>query len=79
MGVIYGSKCNNNFSYLDYTPRAGVTYEYTVTPMSGDIEGQPQTTQIEFKFNYWWLTDGIESYPFFANLEISMLFLLDYL
>jgi hypothetical protein len=23
------------------------------------------------KFDYWWLTDENESYPFFANLEVS--------
>lgn len=70
LGVV-STAIDDSFYYLDYTPRAGVTYEYTVTPMSGDIEGQPQTVQIEFNFDYWWLTDGIESYPFFLNLEVS--------
>lgn len=62
---------SGNFQYIDRTPTCEVLYEYEVIPMSGDIEGQPHTIQIECKFDYWWLTDGIESYPFFANLEVS--------
>ncbi len=62
---------DGNLYYLDLSPRAGVIYEYDVSPMSGDIEGQSYAVQIECKFDYWWLSDGEESYPFFGNLEVS--------
>lgn len=64
---------DDNFYYLDTTPRAGVVYEYEVSPMSNDIEGDTFSVQIGVKFDYWWLSnvDDGESYPFFANLEVS--------
>ena len=60
-----------NFQYLDYTPRSTITYEYDVTPLAGDIEGVPISVQITFKFDYWWITDGTETYPLYLNLEVS--------
>lgn len=64
---------DENFYYLDTSPRANVIYEYEVIPMSGDIEGTPHTIQILVEFDYWWLADinTEECYPFFANLEVS--------
>ena len=63
---------DENFYFLDTSPQASVTYEYEVIPMAGDIEGQVFTTQIECNFEYWWISDGQdESYPLFANFEIS--------
>ena len=62
---------DNNFYYLDTSPRTSIIYEYEVIPMSGDIEGIPHTVQIKCEFDYWWLSDDVESYPFFANLELS--------
>lgn len=59
------------FQYIDRTPVCNVIYEYEVIPMSGDIEGQPHTVQIECQFDCWWITDGNESYPLWANLEVS--------
>lgn len=62
---------DENFYYLDTTPRSNVIYEYDVIPMSGDIEGVPQTVQIKVEFDYWWLLDDNEQYPFIANLQIN--------
>ena len=39
--------------------------------MSGDIEGLPHSVQIKVTFDYWWISDGDEAYPLFANLELS--------
>jgi hypothetical protein len=57
--------------YIDYTPSATITYEYEVVPMSGDIEGQPTTVTIKSEFERWFLTDNIETYSFYVNLDIS--------
>lgn len=62
---------DDNFYYLDKAPQSHVVYEYEVIPMSGDIEGEAFTTQIECKFDYWWITDGNESFPLWANIEVS--------
>ncbi len=62
---------DQNFQYVDTAVRHNVTYEYIVSPMSGDIEGQPATVQITVSFEYWWISDDEESYPLFANLEVS--------
>lgn len=62
---------DGNFYYLDRSPVTSVTYEYEVIPMSGDIEGQAFTTQIKCDYKYWWIADDEESYPLFANLEVS--------
>lgn len=64
---------DENFYYLDTSPRSNVVYEYEVIPMSGDIEGIPHTIQILVEFDYWWLSDidTDECYPLFANLEVS--------
>lgn len=62
---------DNNFYYLDTTPRSSITYEYEVIPMSGDIEGIPHTVQIQVEFDAWWLSDENEAYPFFINIEVS--------
>lgn len=70
---IIGMGTDANFYYLDTSPRADVMYEYEVIPMSGDIEGNAHTVQIKISFDYWWLTDtnNDETYPFFANIEVS--------
>jgi len=60
-----------DFQYLDTGIRPNVIYEYIISPMSEDIEGQPHTIQIEVSFDYWWISDDEESYPLFANLEVS--------
>lgn len=62
---------DENFYFLDTTPRSDIIYEYEVIPMSGDIEGIAHIIQIKINFEYWWLTDEVESYPFFANIEVS--------
>lgn len=60
-----------NFYYLDYTGRSGVIYEYEITPMAGDIEGTPTTITVKCEFDYWWISDDTQSYPLYANIEIS--------
>jgi len=62
---------DGNFSYLDYINRSGIIYEYEVIPMSGDIEGQANTIQVQYELEYWWIGDEIESYPLFLNFEPS--------
>lgn len=62
---------DGNFYYIDRTPVTSVIYEYEVIPLSGDIEGEAFTTQIECNYQHWWITDGEESYPLYANLEVS--------
>lgn len=63
------------FYFVDTGVRSGVTYEYQVSPVSGNIEGQPILVQIAIDFDYWWISDATyttnESYPIFANIEIS--------
>jgi len=60
-----------DLNYLDYTGKAKVTYEYEVSPMSGDIEGEAFTTTIKCELDYWWISDDIDTFPLFANLEVS--------
>jgi hypothetical protein len=62
---------DGNFYYLDTSPKTDVIYEYEVIPMSGNIEGFPHIIQIKISFKTWWLADGEEAYPFFANIEIG--------
>jgi len=62
---------DENFYYLDTSPQTDVIYEYEVIPMSGDIEGVAHVIQIKISFEYWWLSDEEEAYPFFANLQVS--------
>lgn len=62
---------DGNFYYMDRTPVTSIIYEYEVIPMSGDIEGDAFTTQIQCDYQYWWITDNEESYPLFANLDVS--------
>jgi len=67
---------DEDFSYLDPTVKPNVIYEYQVSPMSADIEGQPVTAQISVDFDYWWLSDATgttnESYPFFAGINAGL-------
>jgi hypothetical protein len=60
-----------DFSFIDHTTRSGVTYEYEVIPMSGDIEGQPKTIQVTSELECWWISDETESYPLFLNFAPS--------
>mgnify|MGYP000849819688 CR=1 FL=1 len=62
---------DENFYYLDTSAQTNVIYEYEVIPMSGDIEGVAHVVQIKIDFEYWWLSGEEESYPFFANLQVS--------
>lgn len=74
LGIVPLSE-EGKFYFLDTGVRPRITYEYQVSPMSGDIEGQPFLVQISVDFEYWWLSDATyttnESYPFFANMEVS--------
>ena len=64
---------DENFYYIDTSPRSDIMYEYEIIPMSGDIEGSAHTVQIKISFDYWWISDidTEETYPFFANLEVG--------
>ena len=57
--------------YLDYTGKSQVTYEYEVSPMSGDIEGEAFTATIKCILDYWWISDDTDIFPLFINLEVS--------
>lgn len=65
-----------DFQYTDTAVRPNITYEWQVSPMSSDIEGQPITIQQTVNFDYWWLSDATgttnESYPFFAGIDSSL-------
>jgi len=60
-----------DLNYLDYTGKSQVIYEYEVSPMSGDIEGNAFTTTITCELDYWWISDDTDIYPLFLNLEVS--------
>ena len=65
-----------DFYYLDSAVRPTIDYEWEVSPLSNGIEGQPFLIQLSVSFDYWWLSDASgtgsgESYPFYANLELS--------
>jgi hypothetical protein len=75
LGTIPFDSENESFQFIDTSVRPKISYEYRVLPMSNDITGQPILVQITVDFDYWWLSDATgttnESYPFFANLEVS--------
>lgn len=66
----------NDFKFIDTSVRPKISYEYQVSPLSNDIEGQPILVQITVDFDYWWLSDATgttnESYPFFANINTGI-------
>lgn len=64
---------DGNFTYIDHQTRNGITYEYEVILMSGDIEGQPKTIQVACELEYYWISDENESYPLFVEFKPSQI------
>jgi hypothetical protein len=69
--AIINTTLTQDLYYLDKTGKSQITYEYEVSPMSGDIEGEPFSTTIKCNIDYWWISDDIDIFPLFANLEVS--------
>ena len=65
------STATQDLYYLDHTGKSQVTYEYEVSPMSGDIEGEAFTSTIKCILDYWWISDNTDVFPLFVNIEVS--------
>jgi len=68
---IINTTSTQDLYYLDKTGKSQVTYQYEISPMSGDIEGEAFTTTIKCELEYWWISDDTDIFPLFANIDVG--------